>query len=79
MLPGETILSGAERVPGLSEFHVMTSPAGFYIGTTAPDPECGGMVTPYSRESIYFATEEEATEALKTWTGDNPLYLCARS
>lgn len=63
MLDGETIATGAadkckdcghELVLG-----VQKSAAGFYLGTWCG---CG----PYSRESGYYATREEAEEALKT-------------
>lgn len=68
MLPGETILSGAD--PQCSEcgikpeLDVYMSGAGYYIGTYC---NCG----PYSRESYYFKTHEEAKKALegkdKSW------------
>lgn len=63
MLPGETILSGAdptccgEQLP----FRVLHSGAGFYIGTFCTN--CG----PYSRESDYFATEDKAKTTLADW------------
>jgi len=63
MLPRETIHSGASRVCedcGTSVVEkVMRSAAGFYIGTEC---SCG----PYSRESGYYKTREEAEKALKT-------------
>jgi hypothetical protein len=64
MLPGETILSGApETCPDCGvfvlPFEVLESGAGFYIGTMCNDG-------PYSRESGYFPTREEAETALAT-------------
>lgn len=66
MLPGETILSGAEDTCDCGiklPFQVCQSPAGFYIGTQCS--ECG----PWSRESDYFKTRELAQKALdeNTW------------
>lgn len=61
MLPGETILSGADlhcpECGKLLKFEVLCSAAGFYVGTEC----CCG---PYSRESIYFRTRKAAQEAL---------------
>jgi hypothetical protein len=64
MLPGETILSGApETCPDCGvfvlPFRVLMSGAGYYIGTECNDG-------PYSRESGYFRTREEAETALAT-------------
>jgi hypothetical protein len=73
MLPGETIASGApatcpncktEAVPG-----VYSSAAGYYFGTYC---ECG----PYTRETIYFATREEA---VRVWKDDELLLEALRS
>jgi hypothetical protein len=66
MLPGETILSGApETCPDCGvfvlPFEVLESGAGFYIGTMCNDG-------PYSRESGYFPTREEAETAFATNT-----------
>lgn len=60
MLPGETIASGAEdQCCGKTlKLRVLQSAAGYYIGTFCPN--CG----PYSRESGYYKTKEEATKAL---------------
>lgn len=61
MMNGETILSGTERTcPDCRESLVLDvhrSAAGYYIGTFCA---CG----PYSRESGYFSSREEAIEAL---------------
>jgi hypothetical protein len=60
MLPGETIASGASPICCGNtplELKVLRSNA-FYIGTFCD--RCG----PYSRESGYFATREEAEAAL---------------
>lgn len=59
MIPGETVLSGAEP-PTLFRLQVLRSPAGWYIGTT----EHG---SPYSRESLYFRELQEAQEACDDW------------
>jgi hypothetical protein len=65
MFPGETIHSGASnKCPDCgSELkpEVMKSPAGYYIGTWC----CCG---PYSRESHYYRTREEAQRDLERGT-----------
>jgi len=63
MLPGETVLSGAESNEenrNVSAFKVMRTPAGWYIGTTID-----GM--PNTRETDYFADEVAATTALEKY------------
>jgi hypothetical protein len=65
MLQGETILSGAPTDERVSEFKVMKSAAGYYIGTSYTEPE--GYDVPNSRESEYFVTEELAKATLKEW------------
>lgn len=62
MLPGETIRSGASpNCCGKKlEFQVLQSGAGYYIGTFCD--RCG----PYSRESHYYRTREDAEKALQT-------------
>ena len=72
MLPGETILSGARVNPSVSAFKVMQSGAGYYIGTTEYDSEMGFDV-PYTRETGYFRTAEEAEVALKNYINGHPL------
>ena len=61
MIPGETILNGAPNVcPDCKrklEFAVQQSAAGYYVGTWC---DCG----PYSRETEYFDTREEAEMSL---------------
>ena len=61
----ETILMGAESIcPDCKEvlkMQVLRSGGGFYIGTQC---ECG----PYSRESGYFRTREEANKVLPLYT-----------
>ena len=83
MFPGETILSqkelGQEVDSHISDFQVMHSGGGWYVGTTyvacgeASCEECSGWGTnnvkgrelePNSRETGYFKTEKEAKEAL---------------
>lgn len=54
MFKGETILTGAQH-PG-TELQTLSSGAGYYVGYLSADG------SPYSRESIYFETLEEATE-----------------
>ncbi len=60
--PGETIRTGAPRkCPECKVWvkdKVYSSPAGHYIGTMC---DCG----PYSRESGYYRSREEAETALK--------------
>ncbi len=60
MLPGETIRSGASNMccGKVLEFTVLRSNAGYYIGTQCD--QCG----PYSRESHYYRSEEEARQAV---------------
>jgi hypothetical protein len=61
MIPGETIASGAPRTcprcGATPEIQVLCTNA-WYIGTWC---NCG----PYTRESGYYATEEEAQAALE--------------
>jgi len=61
---GETIMTGANGghfgTNGYSELKICKSAAGYYLGTTYQ-----GM--PGSRESGYFASKEEAENALKQW------------
>ena len=61
MLPGETIASGAPTTCADCfkdvQNEVLQSAAGYYIGSIC---ECG----PYSRESGYYRTEEDAQRAL---------------
>lgn len=62
MIEGETLFSGGPTTcPDCSvmpELKVHRSNAGFYIGTWC---NCG----PYSRESGYYDTRDEAEDALK--------------
>lgn len=61
MLPGECLCSGAQPICydcGVTlQLEVLRSNAGYYIGSQC---ECG----PYSRESGYFRTREEAQHLL---------------
>ena len=61
MLPGETILSGAPKTSNVSDFKVMKSNAGWYIGTTIHEEGCD---FPYTRETTYFPSLKQAEEAL---------------
>jgi hypothetical protein len=69
MLPGETINSGApDKCPDCGvklELRVCHSAAGYYLGTQC---NCG----PYSRESGYYKTQEEAAAALRRSKGLAP-------
>ncbi len=62
MLPGETILSGAEFENGVSEFMVLESNAGWYVGTLYYGED--GLTEPNTRETGYFPTEADAQDAL---------------
>ncbi len=48
-----------------SNLKVMRSPAGWYLGRTCWDKE-DGFEEPYSRETDYYETEEEAKQVLKS-------------
>jgi len=67
MIPGETIRTGAaEACPDCNVMLVEAvhmSAAGHYIGTWC---DCG----PYSRESDYYRSREEAQTALDAWAVD---------
>lgn len=85
MMPGETVLSGGEghdQNPHVSEFRVMRSPAGWYIGTVyihcdwekTGCKECEkepwmavGWTEPNSRETDYFEIESAAMVALEIY------------
>lgn len=75
MFPGETVMSGAVKDEHVSEFQVLQSGGGWYIGTIytyCEFPSCSrckgelpaGVQEPYSRETDYFDTELEAEAAL---------------
>jgi hypothetical protein len=50
----------------ISNLEVLQSGAGFYVGRTYNDPEeTGGFWFPYSQETHYFATAEEAKAELE--------------
>ena len=51
----------------ISEYIVMASAAGWYVGKVCKDPDCGGMVVPYDRYTGYYASSEEACEALDSF------------
>lgn len=65
MLPGETIRTGASPVcedcGTKLEMQILRSNAGYYVGTAC---RCG----PYSRESGYYASHQEAKMALENNT-----------
>jgi hypothetical protein len=67
MFPGETILTGAkshEDDPHISEFKVMHTPGGWYVGTTY---DGDGYEEACSRETDYFDKEEQAAHALEVY------------
>lgn len=63
VMPKETIQTGApetcEDCGATPKIEVQNSAGGYYIGTWC---DCG----PYSRESDYFRTREQAEKALKS-------------
>jgi hypothetical protein len=68
MMPGETVLSGAKshkEDPHISEFIVLRSAAGWYIGTIQTSDE--GWLEPNTRETDYFDSQEEAQRALEKY------------
>ena len=78
MFPGETILSGAVKDEHVSDFTVLRSGAGWYIGTLfiycgrSECTRCDGVFPegyqePNTRETDYFASEEEAKRALSDY------------
>jgi len=74
MFLGETVLSGAPshiEDSNVSEFKIMRSAAGWYVGTTYNED---GYEVPNSRETGYFGSEAEAAQALAHWntTGELP-------
>lgn len=61
MIPGETVLSGAEHPK--TQLEVMSSAAGYYLGFRDTDG------APYSRETVYFGTMDSAEQVLKMFRG----------
>ena len=57
----------ATEKSGYSDLKVMSSSAGWYVGTSFRNTEIPGMVfdEPGSRDTDYFATEAEAADFLK--------------
>lgn len=73
MFQGETIMTGANNkefgTNGYSKLKIMSSPAGYYLGTTFEgddegEDRCGEM--PGTRETEYMS-EKEAKGALVLW------------
>lgn len=63
VLPGETIQTGGPDKCDCGtelEIRILRSNAGFYIGT-----QCDQVCGPWSRESDYYDTREEAEKNLK--------------
>ena len=50
----------------VSDLQILNSAAGWYIGRSYLDTEFGENEWPYSRESGYYASKEEAENALDT-------------
>lgn len=48
----------------VSKYKVLKSNAGYYIGRTYIDEECGGMEFPYDRLSKYYSSKEIAQTKL---------------
>lgn len=69
-LPGETVGTGApgpDQDSNVVGPQVMRSNAGYYIGYGCIDPEYG-WEEPYSRESGYYRTREDAEQDLFHYT-----------
>lgn len=67
-LPGETVGPNPPADPNVVGPKVMSSAAGYYVGYGYIDPDYG-FEEPYSRESGYFKTSEEAQAALDKGEG----------
>lgn len=63
MLPGETCECGYKFVD-----EVMSSAAGWFIGTTCRVRECQHCGTPNTRESIYYPSIEQCVAAYNSGT-----------
>jgi hypothetical protein len=59
-----------ENKSGYSDLQVLSSAAGYYVGTIYTDPE-DGFREPGSRDSDYFRTYEQAEKYLKLITTFN--------
>lgn len=71
-LPGETVGTGApglDKDPNVHGPKVMKSAAGYYVGYAYIDPEIGAE-EPYTKESRYYPTHEEAVAALPSFISD---------
>lgn len=64
-LDGETVATGAPILPGVEGPKVMQSAAGYFIGYTIVD-EKYGFQEPYSRESCYYQSYEDAVSVLES-------------
>jgi len=69
VLEGETILNGTNPTccDKVLEFQVLNTPAGYYVGTFCDT--CG----PYSRETGYFPTMEDAQKVLDVFNGPSEM------
>ena len=54
---------GRESIMKVSEYKVMKSPAGYYVGKEYYDDDCNGWL-PYSRNSDYYSSQKEAKRLL---------------
>lgn len=66
MVTNQPYISNKE---GYSDMQVLRSGAGYYIGTMYTNVEADGTMwqEPGSRDSGYYATEQEAAEALRVY------------
>lgn len=55
----------SHRKISISDLKVMRSPAGYYVGRDYCESGCADLKMPYSRESDYFATREQAHNCLQ--------------
>ena len=46
----------------VSENIIMSSAAGWYVGSVCKDPDCGGMIVPFDRYTDYYATPEDVAK-----------------
>ena len=46
----------------VSENIIMSSAAGWYVGSVCKDPDCGGFIVPFDRYTGYYATPEDVAK-----------------
>ena len=49
----------------VSENIIMSSAAGWYVGSVCKDPDCGGMIVPFDRYTDYCETSGDAEKLLE--------------